>query len=286
MSLLVVSLGLLMPHGSNVLRMSSGIQIKPKTAVQKSKTSSPLPCSPEPAIKPQPKPSDKLNPKTIDPFGAHSRPPSAFAAIYAKGGIPCRLVHGSVKHRLQWECLPETVPFDPLLVTLAEGLRETKHPYTFVSKEGFKELLMVEGATEKAIPLLPRLVPVLKAALAHSDDEVFGRGLDALVQLSAVVGPSLNDHLKHLLTSLSRRLMDKKFREKITVALQKLEQCGGKDIPGAIGPSKAQLHKPRGGEGHKGKREPELRTERKGPAVLAPPGLFQENLSPSVRASR
>lgn len=46
-----------------------------------------------------------------------------------------------------------------------QGLRETKHPYTFVSKEGFKELLLVEGATEKAIPLLPRLVPVLKAAL-------------------------------------------------------------------------------------------------------------------------
>uniref|UniRef100_A0A8B9NR76 Uncharacterized protein n=1 Tax=Accipiter nisus TaxID=211598 RepID=A0A8B9NR76_9AVES len=77
--------------GSNVLKMSSGIQIKPKTAVQKSKTSS-LSCSPEPAIKPQPKPSDKLNPKTIDPFGAYSRPPSAFAAIYAKGGIPCRCV--------------------------------------------------------------------------------------------------------------------------------------------------------------------------------------------------
>ncbi|XP_030348397.1 PACRG-like protein isoform X2 [Strigops habroptila] len=169
--------------------MSSGIQIKPKTAVQRSKTSS-LPHSPEPATKP--KPSDKLNPKTIDPFDAYSRPTSAFAAIYAKGGIPCRLVHGSVKHRLQWECLPETVPFDPLLVTLAEGLRETKHPYTFVSKEAFKELLMVEGATEKAIPLLPRLVPVLKATL------------------------------------LSRRLTNKKFREKITVALQKLEQYGGK----------------------------------------------------------
>lgn len=48
---------------------------------------------------------------------------------------------------------------------LQQGLRETKHPYTFVSKEGFKELLTVEGAAEKAIPLLPRLVPVLKAAL-------------------------------------------------------------------------------------------------------------------------
>ncbi|XP_062431377.1 PACRG-like protein [Rhea pennata] len=208
--------------------MSSSIRIKPKAAIQKRKTSSPLACSPEPAIKPQPKPSDKLNPKTIDPFGDCSRAPSAFAAIYAKGGVPCRLMHGAVKHRLQWECLPETVPFDPLLITLAEGLRETKHPYTFVSKEGFKELLMVEDAAEKAVPLLPRLVPVLKASLAHSDDEVFERGLDALVQLSAVVGCSLNDHLKLLLTNLSRRLMDKKFKEKITVALQKLEQYGGK----------------------------------------------------------
>lgn len=31
-----------------------------------------------------------------------------------------RLVHGSVKHRLQWECPPEKLPFDPLLITLAE----------------------------------------------------------------------------------------------------------------------------------------------------------------------
>lgn len=50
---------------------------------------------------------------------------------------------------------------------MLQGLRETKHPYTFVSKEGFKELLLVEGAAEKAIPLLPRLVPVLKAALVY-----------------------------------------------------------------------------------------------------------------------
>uniref|UniRef100_A0A8C3U711 Parkin coregulated like n=2 Tax=Catharus ustulatus TaxID=91951 RepID=A0A8C3U711_CATUS len=205
--------------GSNVLRMSSGIQLKTKTATPKSKT-----CSPEL----HPKPSDKLNPKTIDPFCAYSQPSSAFAATYARGGIPCRLVHGSVKHKLQWECPPETLLFDPLLLTLAEGLRETKHPYTFVSKEGFRELLLVQGAAEKVIPLLPRLVPVLKAALAHVDDEVFGRGLDALVQLSAVVGPSLNDHLKLLLTNLLKRLMDKKYREKVTVALQKLEHHGGK----------------------------------------------------------
>ncbi|XP_050803997.1 PACRG-like protein isoform X4 [Gopherus flavomarginatus] len=216
-------------------RMSSGFQIKSKTAIQKNKTSSsPSSSSLDLAIKPQPRPSDKLNPKTIDPFGDHSKAPSAFSAIYSKGGIPCRLVHGSVKHKLQWECLPETLPFDPLLITLAEGLRETKHPYTFVSKEGFKELLLVEDATEKAIPLLPRLIPVLKAALAHSNGEVFERGLNALIQLSAIVGPALNDQLKHLLTSISKRLMDKNFKEQITVALQKLEQYGGKESVGII----------------------------------------------------
>ncbi|XP_050006111.1 PACRG-like protein isoform X2 [Alexandromys fortis] len=171
-------------------RTSSSAQIKHRTTVQRSKSSS-LASSPEAARRVHPRPSDKLNPKTINPFGEQSRAPSAFAAIYSKGGIPCRLVHGSVKHRLQWECPPEILPFDPLLITLAEGLRETKHPYTFVSKEGFRELLLVKGASEKAVPLLPRLSPVLKAAL------------------------------------LSKRLTDKKFKEPITSALQKLEQHGG-----------------------------------------------------------
>eukprot|EP00072_Mus_musculus_P074798 XP_017176561.1 PREDICTED: PACRG-like protein isoform X4 [Mus musculus] len=176
--------------GSNDQRTSSSTQMKHRTTVQRSKSSS-LTSSPEAARRARPRPSDKLNPKTINPFGEQPRAPTAFAAIYSQGGIPCRLVHGSVKHRLQWECPPEILPFDPLLITLAEGLRETKHPYTFVSKEGFRELLLVKGAPEKAIPLLPRLIPVLKAAL------------------------------------LSKRLMDKKFKEPITSALQKLEQHGG-----------------------------------------------------------
>uniref|UniRef100_A0A8D1AQF1 Parkin coregulated like n=1 Tax=Sus scrofa TaxID=9823 RepID=A0A8D1AQF1_PIG len=206
-------------------RTSLSAQVKHRTTVQQSKSLSTS--SPESARQLYPRPSDKLNPKTINPFGEQSRVPSAFAAVYSKGGIPCRLVHGSVKHRLQWDCPPENLPFDPLLITLAEGLRETKHPYTFVSKEGFRELLLVAGAPEKAVPLLPRLIPVLKAALVHLDDDVFERGLNALVQLSGVVGPSLNDHLKHLLTSLSKRLRDKKFKEPITSALQKLEQHGG-----------------------------------------------------------
>lgn len=118
-------------------------------------------------------------------------------------------------------------PFDPFLTTLADGLRETKHPHIFVSKKGFRELLLVQGAPAKAVPSFPRLIPVLKVALVHSGDEAFEIGLDALVLLSVIVGPSLNDRLKHLFASLSKRLRDKKFKEPITNALQKLEQYGG-----------------------------------------------------------
>ncbi|XP_051865464.1 PACRG-like protein [Pristis pectinata] len=157
--------------------MSSLSHEKSKIDVQRKKApGSATSSTTAPAIKPYPRPSDRLNPKTINP-----------------------------------------------------GLRETKHPYTFVAKEGFKELLEVEDAAEKAIPLVPKVVPKLKAALAHSDIEVFERGLRGLVQLSAVVGPAVNDHLKHLLTSLSKRLMDKNFKQLITDALQRLEQHGGKD---------------------------------------------------------
>ncbi|XP_072920068.1 PACRG-like protein [Hemitrygon akajei] len=210
--------------------MSSLLHEKSKVDVQRKKapgsaTSSTVTST----IKPHPRPSDRLNPKTINPFSNPLSQKSAFATAYAKREIPCRLVHGSVSHKLQWEQPPETIPFDPILIILAEGLRETKHPYTFVTKEGFKELLEVEDAAEKAIPLVPKVIPKLKAALAHSDIEVFERGLHGLVQLSAVVGPAVNDHLKHLLTSLSKRLMDKNLKQLITDALQRLEQHGGKD---------------------------------------------------------
>uniref|UniRef100_A0A2R8MY45 Parkin coregulated like n=1 Tax=Callithrix jacchus TaxID=9483 RepID=A0A2R8MY45_CALJA len=98
--------------GNDDQRTSSGTQIKYRNAVQRSKSSLST-SSPESARKLHPRPSDKLNPKTINPV--------------------------------------------------------------------------------------------------HSDDEVFERGLNALVQLSVVVGPSLNDHLKHLLTSGSLSIIKSKI---------------------------------------------------------------------------
>ncbi|OCT99389.1 PACRG-like protein isoform X1 [Xenopus laevis] len=216
--------------------MSSSSRGGIRSASQRTKATPPpsIPSSTNRASSSHPRPSDKLNPKTIDPFAEPRRSPSAFSAVYSRGGIPCRLVHGSVKHNLQWERLPETIPFDPLLITLAEGLKETRHPYTFVSQEGFKELLMVPGAKEKVLPILPKVTAALKGALVHSDGSVFERGLNALVQLSSVVGPSLNIHLKQLLTSISKRLMEKTYKEQITAALQEMEQYGGKESLGII----------------------------------------------------
>ncbi|XP_068709983.1 PACRG-like protein [Montipora capricornis] len=174
------------------------------------------------------RPSDILNPKTIDPFNDKT-PKSSFAASYTNGSVPCRLVHGSVKHKLQWTTPPDNLSFDPVLITLAEGLQETKHPYTFVAREGFREMLEVDDASLRTVPLLPKLVVPLRAALASSDSQVFYSSLEALVQLSTVVGPSLIPHLKALLPQVAKRFMDKTHKERILHALQRLEQNVGRE---------------------------------------------------------
>ncbi len=52
-----------------------------------------------------------------------------------------------------------------ILVLWLQGLKETKHPYCFVARQGFKELLEVPDAGPKVFPVLIKLVPPLRAAL-------------------------------------------------------------------------------------------------------------------------
>ena len=44
---------------------------------------------------------------------------SIFGYLFLIIIIP-RLVHGSVKHKLQWNTPPDNLSFDPVLITLAE----------------------------------------------------------------------------------------------------------------------------------------------------------------------
>jgi Parkin co-regulated protein. len=70
--------------------------------------------------------------------------------------------------------------FDPLLITCFEGLVETLHPYNFIAKEAIKEMLTSPGASEKVIPILPRLIAPLRTALGHADVTVFENALATL----------------------------------------------------------------------------------------------------------
>merc|ERR1711993_225058 len=175
-----------------------------------------------------PKPSARLNAKTINPFD-DAAPKSSFETAYVNGAVPCRLQHGSVKHKLQWTTPPENLNFDPILVTFAEGLKETRHPYTFVASEGLKQMMMIEDAEERTIPLLPKLIPPLRQALGSTNIEVFFRTLRALIQLSDVSGQHLNPHLNAVLPQISRKVLDRKHKDKVITALQKLEYNGGRE---------------------------------------------------------
>lgn len=176
------------------------------------------------------RPSDKCNPKTIDPFRAKGKKnKTIFASAYSNGGVPCRISHGSVKHKLSWSRQPQTLPYDPLLVTMAEGLRETDHPYSFVARTGFKEMCEAPGAAEKVIPLMTKLVGPLRSALSAPSSEagVFLAGLEAFEQLCSVAGIYIMPLLKVLLPPMGKQALVTKFRERVYAALQHVESCAG-----------------------------------------------------------
>jgi hypothetical protein len=68
-----------------------------------------------------------------------------------------------------------------------EGLIETKHPYHFVARKGFKDLLNARGAGERIAPLVHRLVPPIRATLISKDMEVYEGGISGLLDLSNAV---------------------------------------------------------------------------------------------------
>lgn len=155
--------------------------------------------------------------------------------VYSAGGIPCRINHGSVTMRLNWDQQPSQLPYDPLLITCFEGLIETEHPFLFVARQGCRELLIADGAADKAIPLIPRLVMPLRVALMNSDSGIFTAALEILKYflrrlLSELVGPYLNNHVHLFLQHLGKKLNDRKLREKVLEVLMIIEEQGGEEV--------------------------------------------------------
>lgn len=54
------------------------------------------------------KPSDKFHKKSSDPFESGNKKKSNFVYVYQAGGIPCKLVHGSVRLKLNWDISPDS----------------------------------------------------------------------------------------------------------------------------------------------------------------------------------
>eukprot|EP00742_Colponemidia_sp_Colp-10_P007075 GILJ01007595.1.p1 GENE.GILJ01007595.1~~GILJ01007595.1.p1 ORF type:complete len:291 (-),score=37.82 GILJ01007595.1:324-1166(-) len=175
------------------------------------------------------KPSARFDPhKAADPFSSKAKHKTNFGYIYSKGGIPCRINHGSVVNRLQWDRNPTEIDYNPLLVHCFEGLAETEHPFVFVARQAVKELLESEGAYEKTCPLLSQLVPHIRTCLMSKSKEIFDAGLESITQLSNLLGPSFNDCLGVLLLPMNKRIFDRASKEKIMDILQKLEENGGR----------------------------------------------------------
>lgn len=61
------------------------------------------------------------------------------------------------------------------LVTLFEGLVETKHLFVFFARQGCKELLTADGAADKTIPIILKLVIPLRVVVMSTDAGILTR---------------------------------------------------------------------------------------------------------------
>ncbi|KAI9204385.1 parkin co-regulated protein-domain-containing protein [Polychytrium aggregatum] len=173
----------------------------------------------------QPKISQRLNPKTVGPMGKEDHHKTIFSEVYSKGGIPCRLNHGSVKHSLTWIQAPAGLDYDPLYLTFLEGLRETEHPYTFIVREGLTALMDADGAKAKLMPLMPRMVSTLRKGLASHNKNTVLATLKVLAHLSRTLGPAMNSILGPLLPPVAAQVMktDWEWRQTVLETLKTIE---------------------------------------------------------------
>ena len=105
---------------------------------------------------------------------------SPFREAY-NAGFPARLGHAGAQTRqtLKWDRSVLTVDVNYLLPLCAGGLTETTHPYAFVAKQAFIELV---GARPGEVPpLIPAVVRPLRLALGSKSDAVFNNALQCLL---------------------------------------------------------------------------------------------------------
>jgi len=101
--------------------------------------------------------------------------------------------------------------FDPLLVVCFEGLMETEHPYNFASRQSIRELLLSEGAYDKVITILPKLINPLRTGISSSNLSIFEDSLEvlemvrvAINKVSILIKGKLNIYLHFFLQQINK----------------------------------------------------------------------------------
>ncbi|KAF0717057.1 hypothetical protein AaE_010940 [Aphanomyces astaci] len=191
-------------------------------------------------------PSAALNKhKQADPWSSKKKSKTNFGSSYQAGNIPCRINHGGIKNSLQWNTPPEELDYNPLLVTCCEGFLETDHPFVFLARQGFQDLMGAnvrmlynlrdrchesssQGADDKVRPLLGMLIPPIRGALMSSDDEVITIShATTILSVSEAVGADMNVHLAKLIQQVHRKYTNKALKGPIDATLAALERNGG-----------------------------------------------------------
>ena len=167
--------------------------------------------------------------KLGNPFAVGNKHKTNFGHVYSAGGIPCRIEHGNVNMKLVWSIPPASLEYDPTLIICFEGLLETLHPYSFAAKQCVRELLSAQGAQEKVIPILGRLIPHLKNALVCDNPDTFLEAMNVVEMLSDLVGELMNPYLHFFLQSINKRSFNLKYKERVFDLLRTLEANGGPD---------------------------------------------------------
>ncbi|KAL3669243.1 hypothetical protein V7S43_005626 [Phytophthora oleae] len=152
-----------------------------------------------------------------------------FSSAYDSGSIPCRINHGGIRNALQWTKDPNTVSYDPLLITCVEGFLETEHPFVFLARATFRELMKLEDAREKTLPILAQVIVPLRGALMTKDDDTFLMALEAIRLLSELIEGDMNIYLPKLAQQIHRKLLTKQLRADVEDTLGVLESNGGKE---------------------------------------------------------
>ena len=86
-----------------------------------------------------------------------------------------------------------------------------------------------QGASEKILQILPKLIDPLKVALNCNREEIFLEAMNIAEQLSELVKENLNQYLHLFLQSINKRSFNLKYKERVFDLLRIFEINGGHD---------------------------------------------------------